>query len=297
MKPRDVAELLLLGALWGGSFLFMRVAAPEFGPLALVWVRVGVAALVLLPLLAWRGQMAALRAHWKPIAVVGVLNSALPFLFFNIAALVLSAGLMAIFNATAPMWALLVAWGWLRQRPPAARMAGVALGFLGVVGLAWGNADLPPGDLGVSPALGIGLCVGASLMYGIAVNFTRRHLGSVAPLVVATGSQAAATVVLTLPALATWPAHWPSGGAWAAAFTLAMACTGLAYILYFRLIARAGATSAMSVTLLIPAFALLWGTLFLGEVPSEGMWAGCAAILLGTALSTGLLAPRVARLA
>ena len=294
MTRRDFAELLLLGALWGASFLFMRIAVPEFGPLALVWVRVAVAALVLLPLVLAAAPLAVLRRRWRAIAVVGLLNSALPFLLFNVAALVLGAGLMAIFNATAPMWALLVAWAWLGQAPTAARVLGLLLGLAGVVGLSWGEADLRPGAHGVSPALGVTLCMLATLLYGVSANVARRHLADVPPLVVAAGSQTAAALALAVPAVAAWPATGPSGIAWASALALALACTGLAYVLYFRLIARAGATSAISVTLVIPAFALAWGALFLGERPTPAMWAGCAVILLGTALSAGLIGARPA---
>lgn len=292
MRRRDLGELLLLGALWGASFLFMRIAVPEFGPLALVFVRVALAAALLLPLLAWRGQWPALRTHWRRIAVVGIVNSALPFLGFTIAALVLGTGLMAIFNATAPMWGMLIAWAWLGERPGASRLAGLALGLAGVVVLSWDQADLRPGAEGVSPALGIACCLGAALFYGIAANYTRRHVGGVPPLAVAAGSQAAAAAALLLPAWWAWPAVAPSATAWAGAAVLALACTGLAYILYFRLIAHAGATSAISVTFLIPAFALLWGALWLGERPGLPLLLGCGVILLGTALSTGALAPR-----
>lgn len=292
MRQRDLAELLLLGALWGASFLFMRIAVPAFGPLALVLVRVACAAALLLPLLAWRGQWPALRQHWRAIAFVGVVNSALPFLAFTVAALVLTTGLMAIFNATAPMWGLLVAWAWLGERPGGSRLAGLALGLTGVIALSWGKADVHAGATGVSPALAIVLSLAAALCYGVAANATRRYLSGVPPLAVAAGSQAAAAAALLVPALWAWPAQMPSAAAWASALTLALACTGLAYILYFRLIASAGATSAISVTFLIPAFALLWGALWLGEQPSAGMLLGCAVILLGTALSTGVLAPR-----
>lgn len=289
MTRRDTAELLLLGALWGGSFLFMRVAAPEFGPLALVWVRVLGAMLVLLPLLALRRQNAALRAHWKAIAAVGIVNSALPFLAFNIAALSLPAGVMAILNATSPMWALLVAWAWFKEAPAAARVAGVLLGVAGVIVLVGSERGMEAAGPGPTPTLGIALCLVATLLYGVGVNLARRHLGGVPPLAVATGSQAAAAALLALPAVGAWPAATPSAGAWGAALALAVACTALAYLLYFRLIANAGPTSAVSVTLLIPAFAMLWGALFLGERPGAAMWAGCALILLGTALSAGVI--------
>lgn len=205
LSPGDRAELLLLGALWGASFLFMRVAAPEFGPLALVLLRVGGAALLLVPLLLWRGQGPALRAHWRPIAVVGVLNSAVPFALFALAALALGTGLMSVFNATAPIWGALIAFAWLRDRLDASRWLGLAIGLAGVVALSWGKADLRPGAHGVSAAAGIAACLGAAVLYGLAGAVSRRFLAGVPPLAVAGGSQLAASAALALPALWAWP--------------------------------------------------------------------------------------------
>jgi drug/metabolite transporter (DMT)-like permease len=287
VRPRDTAELLLLGALWGASFLFMRVAAPEFGPLALVLVRVGGAALVLLPLVAWRGQGQALRRHWRAIALVGVLNSAVPFALFALAALALGTGLMSMFNATASIWGALIAWLWLKDRLGPTRWLGLAIGVAGVVALSWGKADLRPGAHGVSAAVGIAACLGAAVLYGLAGALSRRHLTGLPPLAVAAGSQLAATAVLLVPALWAWPAAMPSAPAWGAALALSLGCTALAYLLYFRLIAHTGVANAMSVTFLIPLFALAWGWLVLGEQPTGAMLAGCTVILLGTALATG----------
>jgi drug/metabolite transporter (DMT)-like permease len=286
---RDSAELLLLGALWGASFLFMRLGAADFGPLALVFVRVAGAAAVLMPILLARGEGAALRRHWRAIAVVGLVNSALPFVFYTAAALVLSAALMSVFNATAPIWGALVARVWLGDKLGRSRALGLAIGVAGVVGLAWGKADFKPGAHGISPALGIAACIAATMLYGVGANVSRRYLGGVPPMAVAAGSQLAAALLLAGPAAATWPAVMPGATAWFSAGALAVACTGAAYVLYFRLIAHAGAANAISVTFLIPAFAMLWGWLFLAERPTAGMLAGCSVILLGTALSTGAL--------
>lgn len=289
MKPRDLAELFLLGALWGAAFLFMRLGATEFGPVALVFVRVAAASALLLPLLIWHGEFGALRQHWRPIALVGLMNSAVPFVLFTFAALVLGAGLMAVFNATAPIWGALIAWLWLGERLGASRWLGLAIGVAGVVGLSWGKADFKAGEHGISPALGIAACLGAAVLYGLAANFSRKYLTGIAPMALATGSQLSAATALLLPAIWAWPATAPTPTAWAAVATLAVACTALAYVLYFRLIAHAGAANAISVTFLIPGFAMLWGWLFIGEEPTAGMLAGCAVILLGTALSTGVL--------
>ena len=289
MRASDLVELFLLAALWGASFLFMRLGAAQFGPIALVFLRVAGASLLLLPLLAARGQVGALRAHWRAIAAVGVVNSALPFLLFALAALALTTALMSVFNATVAIWGALIAWLWLGEKLTAARWLGLVIGVAGVVGLSWDKADFKPGEHGVSAAMGTAACIAAAVLYGLAGNLSRRHLQGVPPLAVAAGSQLAATAALAVPALWAWPEVSPSATAWAATAALAFACTGLAYVLYFRLMAHAGAANAMSVTFLIPGFALLWGWVFLGEVPTLGMLAGCAVILLGTALATGLL--------
>ena len=289
MSGRDLIDLLLLAALWGASFLFMRMGAAEFGPVALVFLRVAGASLLLLPLMLARGQGAALRSHWKALGVVGTINSALPFLLFAVAALALTTALMAVFNATAPIWGALVAWWWLGDKLDRSRWLGLAIGVVGVLGLSWGKADLKVGAHGVSAAMGIAACLLASVCYGVAGNLSRKHLQGVPPLTVAAGSQLAATVLLALPAWAFWPSSTPSAHAWWAVAALAFACTGLAYLLYFRLMANAGVAGALSVTYLIPVFALLWGWLWLGEVPTATMLLGCAVILLGTALATGRL--------
>ncbi|MEY3295144.1 MAG: hypothetical protein RLZZ451_1192 [Pseudomonadota bacterium] len=289
MTRRDLVDLLLLGAIWGASFLFMRLGAAEFGPVALAFVRVAGAALLLVPLMLLRRQGAAWRTHGAAIAGVGVVNSALPFVLYAVAALALTTALMSVFNATVSIWAALIAWLWLKERLDPLRWLGLAIGVVGVVGLSWGKADFRPGEHGVSAAAGVAACLAATWLYGLGANVSRRRLQGVPPLAVAAGSQAAAALALAVPGLWLWPAKPPGATAWAAALALSLLCTGLAYILYFRLLARTSAASATSVTFLIPPFALLWGYVALGEVPTGAMLAGCAVILLGTALATGLL--------
>ncbi len=293
MTRRDLADLLLLAALWGGSFLFMRISAPHFGALPLAAVRVAGAALLLVAILATQHGFAGLRRHWRPIACVGITNSALPFLAFSIAALSIPAGLSSILNATSPMFGALIAMLWLRESGSPSRTAGLALGFAGVAMLAWDSARL--GSPSQGAALAIGLCLGASALYGYSACFVRRHLATADPLAVACGSQISAALALALPAWALWPAAVPPTPAWLAALALALPCTGLAYVLYFRLIARIGPARAISVTFLIPAFAMLWAGLFLGEAVSLGMLATTCMILLGTGLAAGLLRLPIAR--
>ena len=289
MNRRDLGELLLLGALWGGSFLFMRIGTADFGPLALVFIRVAGAAAMLMPVLLARGEGPALRQHWRAIAVVGVVNSLLPFVLFSVAALALTAALMSVFTATASIWGALVAWLWLGERLTPSRVLGLLIGVLGVIGLAWGKADFRPGALGISPALGIAACIVATICYGFGANVSRKYLAGVPPMAVAAGSQLVAALLLLVPAVWAWPAQPLSTAAWLNAIALAVLCTGLAYVLYFRLIAHAGASNTMAVTFLIPGFAMLWGWLALNEQPPPQMLLGCAVILLGTALATGLL--------
>ncbi|MBQ0943857.1 EamA family transporter [Ideonella sp. 4Y16] len=289
MKPAHLAELLLLAALWGASFLFIRMGAHEFGPLALAGLRVAGASLLLLPVLLSRGEWPALRQHWRRIALVGLTNSAIPFVCYGVAALAITGGLSSIFNATTPLWGALIGWWWLGDRPTKHKALGLALGFGGVLWLAGGHASFKPGEHGVSPALAVAACLLATLMYGFSANFTKRHLQGIPSMALAAGSQLSAAAVLVPLALWAWPTTPPAASSWLAVAALAFACTGVAYILYFRLIAHVGASQAMSVTFLIPAFAVLWGTLFLGEAITPVMVAACGVILLGTALVTGLV--------
>ena len=296
MRPADTLELFALAAVWGGSFIFMRIGAGEFGAMPLACLRVAGAAIVLLPLLAWRRELAELRTHWKPILIVGVMNSAFPFVCFAYAALTINAGLSAIFNAAAPLFSAVIAWLWLKDRLSAPRVAGLAIGFAGVLGLALSKAGIQAGAQGTATSLAVLACIAGSVSYGFSANFTKRHLIGVKPMAVAAGSQLAAAVVLALPAWWTWPAASPSPTAWLTVAVLAIACTGIAYVMYFRLIAHVGPANAITVTFLVPAFAVAWGALFLGERPTTAMLAGCAVIVAGTALATGLLPrPRVAR--
>ncbi len=288
MKAFDIGELALLAALWGASFLFMRLGAPEFGPVVMAAVRVGLASVLLIPLLASRGQLAELRTHWKGLLLVGALNSAIPFALFSFAALSITAGLSSIVNATTPLWTAIVAFVWLRQGLNRLRALGLVIGFAGVAFLAWDKASFKPGA-DHSGFWAVLACAGATFCYGVAANATKRYLAGVSPLAVATGSQFSAALMLALPAAWLWPAAMPGVVAWGAAFALAAVCTALAYVLYFRLMSRVGPTNAVSVTFLIPLFALLWGAVFLGEGVTAQMLAGGGIVLVGIALALGLV--------
>lgn len=285
MKKSDLACLTALAALWGASYLFMRVCAGEFGAMTLAGARAAIAAVLLLPLLG--GDWRVLRRHWKPVLLVGLTNSAFPFVLFALAALGINASLSAIFNAATPLYAAVIGRVWLGEPIGRTRAAGLALGFCGVVWLAADGAGFKPGATGWA----VLACVAATMLYAFSAHFSKRHLTGVPPLAVAAGSQLAAALMLAPAATALHPATFPSARAWGALLCLGALCTALAYVLFFRLIARVGAAKTMAVPFLVPAFGVLWGVLFLGETFTPAMAAGSALIVMGTALATGLVNP------
>jgi drug/metabolite transporter (DMT)-like permease len=280
-------EFILLAAIWGASFLLTKLGAADFGPFLAAFLRVLLASLFLLPLLIWRGQFDALKKHAKPILFVGMLNSGIPFALYAFAVLHVSTGLTSILNATVPLWGALVAWIWLRDRPTGSRLLGLAIGFAGVAALSWDKASFKAGAMW--PGLAVLACLLATLFYGLAASYTKKFLTGVPPLASATGSQIGASLLLAIPGLATLPAQAPPLKAWVAITLLALLCTGVAYILYFRMIEKLGPARAISVTFLIPVFGVGYGALLLAETITPTMVVCGAIIVLGTALSTGVL--------
>ncbi len=288
-----VTDFVLLAAIWGSSFLFMRISAVEFGALPTAAVRVTISALFLLPLVWWRGLLPELKKHWRKVFLVGVLNSAIPFACFAFALLSITTGLSSILNATVPMFGALVAWLWLKDRPKGSRVLGLVIGFVGVAMLAWratgsGLGFKATAD-GATPGLAVLACLLACVCYGISASYTKRHLTGMPPLVTAAGSQMGASVGLALPAIWFWPAQMPGANAWLALLAVGVLCTGVAYIIFFRLIENAGPQRALTVTFLVPVFAVLYGVLLLGEHVTLWMLLCAAVIVCGTALSTGLI--------
>lgn len=288
MTPRDLLDLTLLAALWGGSFLFMRYAVPDFGVVPLIWLRVALASVCLLPLLLLKRQFGAMRQQAGALTVMGLFNSGLPFLLIAWATLSITAGLASIMNAMTPVFTALIGALWLGDRLDGRRSLGLLLGLAGVALLAADKADFRPGGSGWA----IVAMLLATACYGFAANHTRRYLQGVPALVNATGTQLVSALVLLPPALWSWPERMPGLGPWLAALVLGVACSALAYLLFFRLIARVGASRAVTVTFLVPVFGTLWGALFLGEPVTASMLAGGAVVLLGTGLATGVIGGR-----
>jgi len=294
LSPPDATQpwlldFILLAAIWGSSFMFMRMGARELGALPTAGMRVAIAALFLLPILLLRGHGAALRKHWKLAFAVGILNSAIPFACFSFALLSISTGLSSIMNATTPLFGAIVAWLWLKDRPDGSRILGLLIGFLGVALLAWDKASFKPDAAGLSTGWAVLACLLACLCYGISASFTKRYLTGLPSLVSATGSQIGAALGLAPLTWWFWPEQAVTPTAWAAVIVLGVLCSGVAYILFFRLIERAGPAHALSITFAIPIFALLYGAVLLGEVVTLWM-VGCGVVIIvGTTLSTGLI--------
>ena len=272
--------LLLLAALWGGSFLFMRIAAPVLGPVWLIALRVLIAGLVLLPLIARRRHLALLRQHAWQLLWVGFVSAALPFTLLAYSSLELTAGSTSILNATVPIFAAVIGFSVYAERLDGRRVAGVALGFVGVVVLV----GLPAGG-GPPPLLSVLAGLAAAVSYVFAANFAKRRLTGIPALVFVSGSQLGAAVFL-LPLMPVFPPpQTPGGLVIAAVLALALLSTSLAFIIYFQLIREVGPTRTLTVTYLIPVFAIGWGALLLGEQLTLGMLLGGGLVLLGVALA------------
>ena len=273
----------------------MRIGVIEFGPFATAGVRVAIASAFLLPILLYKGLGPALRRNWKPVFFVGLLNSAIPFVCFSFALLSITTGMSSMLNATVPLFGALVAWFWLHDKPSRSRSLGLFIGFIGVAMLAWDQAGVKAGASGIAPVWAVLAGLFACACYAVSASYTRRFLTDVPALVIATGSQIGAMLGLALPALWFKPTQMPSISAWMALLMVGVVSSGIAYILFFRLIAHAGPARALSVTYVVPVFAVLYGLIFLGERITPWMLICGAVIVVGTALSTGLFNLRLRR--
>lgn len=285
MSPADTLRLLLLSSLWGLSFIFMRVAVPELGPVPLVLVRMGVGALLLVPLLLSLHYLRLIWQHKGPLLLLGIINHVLPFSLLALATTRLEAGFTSLLNATTPIFTALLGAAFFATPVQRQQYAGLALALLGVYILSANRLDFALGGDGWF----IVAVLGATFCYGIASNYTKTRLGHLPSRVLAAGSSAMSALVLLIPGLLLWPSEPVSPLAWGNALALAALSTTLAFLLYFSLLASAGATATSTVTFLVPVSALLWGYLILDETLSLQIVAGMVITLLGTAIATRLL--------
>jgi len=281
MPARALALLVTLAALWGGSFVFMRIAVSAMGPVPLTFVRVTLAALVLLSLAAARRDVPDLRTRWRGFAVIGLVNSALPFVLICFAEQTITASTAGILNATSPFFGAIAAALWLGEPLTARKSGGMALGLAGVALLV----GLQPEPLTFTTGVAVAACLAAAVCYGLAGVYARKRMQGVPSFAIACGSQLSAAIVLA-PVLPFVSMPGPVTS-WVVfnVVALAVASTAIAYLIYFRLIADIGPSRALTVTFLIPLFGVLWGYLFLGEAITANMLAGGALIVAGTALA------------
>ena len=317
MKSQDALELFGLAALWGASFLFLRIAVPSIGPISLAWVRVAAGLLVLLPSWWWvRRTLLRTSASGEPlpklpmkyIILLGFWGSALPFTLFAWASLSMTSGFAAILNATVPFWSTFMVWLWFDEKPSVKQVLGLLIGIIGVGILVW-HPEMPTVVSKVSslplqstppassiPIVAILAALGATACYGYAACFNQRYFQGIPVLRVASASQIAATLMMLPGAILFWPSTPVPAMAWGAALLLGLGSTGLGFVLYFRLIERVGPTRSTTVTFLLPLFAVLWGWLILGESLTQRMIFGGVVVLLGTALASGWLSGSWTRL-
>ena len=288
MKPIHYGALLVLGAVWGASYLFIGVAVPEFGPLRLMFLRVLIAGLLLLVVaqltLRQTGlrETLRLRENWRKYLIVGLLNSALPFTLIAFSELRLSVSLAAILNSTTTLFTALVAAAWGSERLTGRKIMGVLLGVIGV-GVLVGGAPLTL-DRGILMAVLASLL--AALAYGMGAVYAAKHISSLPAAYASTAQLLAAAVWLVVPA-AMAPAIRPSPLAVGALAALILVSTTFAYLLYFFLLRNVGPTRTASVTFLVPVFGSTWAILFLHEPFSLSMLLGLAIILLSVGLVMG----------
>jgi drug/metabolite transporter (DMT)-like permease len=287
MSRRHLLMLLALSALWGASFMLIKVGVRDFSPATLVWLRLTVAAATLAPialLSAGRSAFAELRAEWRGLAVMGTANSAIPFWFLSWGETRIDSGLAAIIQASAPIFTALLAWRFSHsERVSGARLAGVLVGFAGVALLVGGQRG--GAVLGALAVLVTAFCYAASALWG------GRRLAHVAPLTLALGTMTTGALV-TLPfGLAQLPAELPGWKPAASVLALGVGGSALAYLLYYAILLGAGASRVILVTYLVPAAALAYGVALLGEPVQATALGGLALVLAGVALGTGALRP------
>ncbi|RXT08963.1 DMT family transporter [Ammoniphilus sp. CFH 90114] len=277
MKIKDIGALFALAALWGASFLFIRIASPVLGPFLTIQGRVSIAAIALFIYMVVIGRSSEWRQRWKSYLMIGALNAAIPFVFIATAALYLNASMSALLNSMTPLFTALVVWGWMKEPLGLRKWIGIMVGIIGVMILVgWSPIEYTPHVI-----FAIVLSVLSTVSYGFAGVYTKKYFVGVSPLPLAVGQQMGASLLLLPFTLFQLP---PSTADVTPVVVfsvvgVALLCTAIAYLLYFYLITSVGPTKTASVTFLIPLFGMIWGVVFLGEKITLGMVAGLVVIL------------------
>ena len=289
MKLKNIIDFLLLGALWGLSYVFIRLTVGHVAPLVMAESRllIGAIGIFVFALFkkSWRENIIPAKKDLARITIIASFNSVIPFTLFTYAMQYLNAGLGAILNSTSPIWTAIIGAIWLKDRLTYSRILGLALGCTGIIFLMWGKAHFSVGGLGM-PILA---SLGVTLSYGIATNYMKLYGSGIHPLSLAFTSMLIGSFMLAIPAAIHLPTESLSLVVWTCIIGLGIGSTAIAYILFYRLIDDAGPTVAITVTFIVPLFSVLWGDIFLGEKPTLNMLIGGLIIILGTALTVGLL--------
>ncbi|MCB9152079.1 MAG: DMT family transporter [Caldilineaceae bacterium] len=289
MKTIDLIYLFVLAALWGASYLFMRIAGPMLGSIVTMALRVSIAAATLWLYVYLARKQPDWRRHWKQFLILGALNNAIPFVLITNAVIDLNASMAAILNATTPLFTAVVAALWVKEAFGMRKGVGVLLGITGVT-ILMGWSPLPLNQRVILATL---QAIIAAVSYGFAAVYARTRFQGIAPLHTAVGQLSGSSLLLVPLGVASAPAQWPGAHVVIAILGLALLSTALAYLIYFRLIASAGATQAATVTFLIPFFSVLWGRVFLKEPLNIGMFAGLGVILVSVWLVLGVQTPNI----
>ena len=280
MSSGDLARLVALAAVWGLAFVFIRVAVPPLGPVALTVIRTLLAGCALLLVAHAVGVRLGWQTRWRRFLAFGILNSAIPFMLISAAEKAMTAAFTAILVATAPLFGALIAAVWAGEPLTARRVGGLLAGVAGVSLLVGWN----PGGAALPPAWSIAATLAAAALFGVAANYTRLKIRDIPPLATAAGSQLCAGTLLLPLVAAVPPAAMPAPVEWASAVALALLSSALAFVLYFRLIANVGPVKTLTVNFLSPLFGVTGGVVLLDEPVTANMIAGTAVILAGTAL-------------
>jgi len=283
MSPSSLAQLVALGAIWGGAHALTRFSVPVLGPVLLIEARIVLAALLLAGVALCTARPLQFKDQWRQVVVLGIINTAIPFLLLTYAATQLNASVISVLNATAPVFGAMIGALWLRDSLSARKVFGMLLGICGVSVLL--SADLA--NANIASAAPVAAALGTACAYGFSSNYARRHAATLDHFNCAHGSLWVAAL-LVAPAVPFFPPLAPvSMGVAAALVTLGVVCTGIAYLIYFRLIHDVGPASALSVAFLIPAFGVLWGVAFLNEPVTPALLIGATFVVAGTVLTTG----------
>lgn len=288
MPIKYFLELLLLSAIWGASFMFIRIAVPELGPWSLVGVRMGIASMTILPIVLLKGELGMIIRHWRHMLLIGVISTAIPFLFLAVTTQFSSAGFASIINSFTPIWSAIIGWVWLREYLSVRAIIGIFLSFLGMLVMVTDTRTISSSFLLLPVLTG----VLATFSYALTGNYARRFVPEVPSLAMAGGSQCFSFLCLLPFMLWFWPEQSISTRTWVSMAALGIICTGFALIMYFHLLKRIGVANTVLVTYMAPVFAMLWGKLVLQEAITLQMLGGAAFILSGIALTTGIIKRR-----